>query len=243
MKDEEMGGYIVEGFEKGLEQQVTKVCSRCKKELTLEHFYKFKNSKDGLKSECKDCQKEDYNKNINKRREYEKQYREEHKQQYKEHREKNKEKHKRYMNIYYENNREKFQQYAQDNKGKIYKRNKIYVENNREKIYERNRKRKKLLWKLKHTLKPNEWEQIKLNFNNKCAYCGQAKKLEHEHFIPISKGGEFTVNNIIPACKSCNSKKHNSDFFEWYPQQEFYSKERERLILKHLKIRGENDEK
>ena len=79
-----------------------------------------------------------------------------------------------------------------------------------------------------------QWNYIKGKFNNKCAYCGEEKLLEQEHFIPVNKGGEYTSNNIIPACKHCNSSKQDSNFFEWYPKQDFYSKEREEFILNHL---------
>lgn len=220
----------------------TKICSRCGRELNINNFYKMKSHKDGLRSECKECQKEDYNKNLKKRREYEKQYRKDNAERYKKHRENNKEKHLKYMKKYYTENKQKFKQYSEENKEKIALKNRIYIENNREKINEINRKRKRLFYRLKHTLTDKEWGEIKLKFNNECAYCGQTKKLEHDHFIPISKGGEYTINNIVPSCKSCNRKKHNSDFFSWYPQQEFYSKEREQFILKHLNIRRENDE-
>jgi 5-methylcytosine-specific restriction endonuclease McrA len=80
-----------------------------------------------------------------------------------------------------------------------------------------------------------QWEECKNTFDNKCAYCGKNDKLSQEHFVPVSKGGEYTENNIIPSCKSCNSSKNNSNFFDWYPKQEFYSKIREQNILKHLR--------
>ncbi len=60
------------------------------------------------------------------------------------------------------------------------------------------------------------------------------KRLEQEHFVPISSNGPYTANNIIPACKSCNSSKRDSDFFSWYPKQPFYSKRREAKILRYL---------
>lgn len=34
---------------------LVKTCSICNKELPVEHFYKWKYSKDGLRSQCKDC--------------------------------------------------------------------------------------------------------------------------------------------------------------------------------------------
>lgn len=84
------------------------------------------------------------------------------------------------------------------------------------------------------TLTKDQWEQIMNCFDNKCAYCGKEGKLDQEHFIALINGGEYTHNNIIPACRSCNVRKARLSFFEWYPKQKFYSKIREQKILKFL---------
>ena len=52
-----------------------------------------------------------------------------------------------------------------------------------------------------------------------CAYCGEEKILHKDHFVPLSKGGEFTHNNVVPSCACCNVSKSNNDFFEWYEQE------------------------
>ena len=95
-------------------------------------------------------------------------------------------------------------------------------------------KRRSLKIKLETSFTNNQWEKCKKYFNNKCAYCGKEKELTQDHFVPLSKHGEYTKNNIVPACKSCNSRKHNKNFFEWYPRQEFYTKQRELKILQYL---------
>lgn len=79
-----------------------------------------------------------------------------------------------------------------------------------------------------------QWEECEKAFVYKCAYCGKKRKLTQDHFIPLSKGGEYSLNNIVPVCLSCNSSKLDNDFFEWYPKQPFYSELRERRILKYL---------
>ena len=76
--------------------------------------------------------------------------------------------------------------------------------------------------------------EIIKEFEYKCAYCGEETDLEKEHFIPVSKDGDYTIENIIPACRKCNCSKYNSDFFEWYPTYEFYDTDREIHILKYL---------
>ena len=38
-----------------------------------------------------------------------------------------------------------------------------------------------------------------------------------DHYVPLSRGGEDSVNNLVPACKECNLHKSNktgNEFFE-----------------------------
>jgi len=92
---------------------------------------------------------------------------------------------------------------------------------------------------LEATLTSSQWEEIKMAFNNKCAYCGEEAPLQKEHFVPLSKGGVFTHNNIIPACGPCNRAKHDRYFEEWYPFYQHYSKKREKFILSYLGYVGD----
>lgn len=56
----------------------------------------------------------------------------------------------------------------------------------------------------------DEWKDKKTAFDNLCVYCGSDGKLTRDHYIPISKGGTDSISNIVPACKSCNSRKSAS---------------------------------
>jgi len=56
-----------------------------------------------------------------------------------------------------------------------------------------------------HTLQ--EWEDLKIEFDNKCAFCRQPKKLTKDHIIPLSESGTDYIDNIQPLCRNCNSKK------------------------------------
>jgi len=105
---------------------------------------------------------------------------------------------------------------------------------NKESFVVRQQKRDAKKKKLDSTLTLSQWESIKEYFGESCAYCGKQLPLEQEHFIPVTKNGEYTHNNIIPACKSCNCSKNNKDFFEWYPEFKYYSKKREKFILDYL---------
>ncbi len=43
----------------------------------------------------------------------------------------------------------------------------------------------------------------------KCQYCGTTKELTLDHLIPKAKGGKSSWNNLVTACKRCNSRKGN----------------------------------
>jgi 5-methylcytosine-specific restriction endonuclease McrA len=93
-------------------------------------------------------------------------------------------------------------------------------------------RRRTLKNNLPSTLTKEQWEQTKAAFNNKCAYCGSGGKLTQEHIVPVSDGGGYTAENIIPACARCNFSKKQKPFELWYPSQAFYSVEREAAILR-----------
>ena len=55
-----------------------------------------------------------------------------------------------------------------------------------------------------------DWERIQDRYENRCAYCLEYTEcMTMDHIIPVSKGGKHHKSNIIPACKSCNSRKGN----------------------------------
>lgn len=159
-------------------------------------------------------------------------------------------------------------QYAIENREHIAKYQKAYSIKNKERLakyikkyskkyYKENphvqrisyQRRRAAQQKLPYTLTQKQWEQIKEDFGYKCAYCGISEQeyfkisdeqLHQEHFVPLSRGGEYTHNNIVPSCRSCNSSKNNTDFKEWYPNYENYSQEREKFILDYLGYKTEN---
>lgn len=49
-----------------------------------------------------------------------------------------------------------------------------------------------------------------------CAYCYEIiEKPTMDHIEPISRGGQHTAENIVPACKSCNSSKGAKPLLLW----------------------------
>lgn len=54
-----------------------------------------------------------------------------------------------------------------------------------------------------------QWRDMQAAYDYRCAYCDKRRKgkLTQDHITPLSKGGSHTASNIVPACKSCNSRK------------------------------------
>ncbi|RJQ19881.1 MAG: HNH endonuclease [Nitrospiraceae bacterium] len=66
-------------------------------------------------------------------------------------------------------------------------------------------------------LRKTQWWKLKCA-EGKCYYCGrevQPGGLTMDHIVPIIRGGRSVKNNVVPACKECNSKKKHSLPFEW----------------------------
>lgn len=57
-----------------------------------------------------------------------------------------------------------------------------------------------------------EWNSVKEYFGLHCAYClrheSECGKLCRDHVLPLARGGSDDIDNIVPACRSCNSSKN-----------------------------------
>lgn len=75
-------------------------------------------------------------------------------------------------------------------------------------------------------LSPDQLWRRWVQFDHCCAYCGTKGDLHMEHVIPISKGGEHHLGNIVPACQDCNYSKGRSEVEAWYGSQPFFDQTR-----------------
>lgn len=64
-----------------------------------------------------------------------------------------------------------------------------------------------------------EWREKCAMFNNFCFYCGEAKPLSRDHLVPLCRGGPNDISNIVPACKSCNSRKGRRTAWEYFERR------------------------
>ena len=205
----------------------TKQCTNCDEVKPSEGFYKRKDTRDGLQRECKICQT---SRRTAERRFNPDRHRENGRKYYAANREQtltNTRKH-------YEANRERYSlthhKWYEANKDKKLEQNREWRESNRElasehasrwrkanpkRVRETERryklKRRLLLAGARCDLTLQQWEQIKAFYKHRCALCGEQTQLTRDHVIPITKGGEHTASNIIPLCRSCNSRKGNRE--------------------------------
>ncbi len=65
-----------------------------------------------------------------------------------------------------------------------------------------------------HDLTEAEWTAL-IDAWGGCAYCGADGPLQKDCMLPISRGGRYTLSNVVPACGSCNASKCNTEVTTW----------------------------
>ncbi|GAB2758866.1 HNH endonuclease signature motif containing protein [Nocardioides salsibiostraticola] len=77
------------------------------------------------------------------------------------------------------------------------------------------RRRKRRMSKVEHDLTDAQWLALKAAWEG-CAYCGASNNaLQKDCVLPISRGGRYTLDNVVPACGSCNASKCNAEVTGW----------------------------
>lgn len=227
--------YIIEeGFKR---------CSRCGEIKPISEFYRYKTSKDGLRSECKECQKamqaEYYKANKDKIAEY---------------LQANKDKKKAYNADYYKANKDKIADYYQANKDEILKKQAEWRANNKEKkaaynaaYYQANKDKKAayhdpilnpLNWAKSMVAKYRQMDRERGFDDSKtitaewflkniayrpCAHCG-LRKVGAIGANRLNNNIGHEASNLEPCCKSCNTRENNRDMLErglyWFQKME-----------------------
>ncbi len=69
--------------------------------------------------------------------------------------------------------------------------------------------------RVEHDLTDAQWMALKSAWHG-CAYCGVASDLlQRDCVLALSRGGRYTLDNIVPACRSCNASKCNAEVTAW----------------------------
>ena len=60
-----------------------------------------------------------------------------------------------------------------------------------------------------------QWTAIQAAWGG-CAYCGRSDQaMQRDCVLAISRGGRYTLENVVPACRSCNASKSNDEVTSW----------------------------
>ncbi|MCF8590194.1 HNH endonuclease [Gordonia sp. HY285] len=95
------------------------------------------------------------------------------------------------------------------------------------------RRRKTRMAARTHDLTDEQWMSLQDAWGG-CAYCAApGPGLQKDCMQPISRGGRYTLENVVPACRSCNASKCNTELTTWMRRK----KHNERLFLeRHVLI-------
>lgn len=95
------------------------------------------------------------------------------------------------------------------------------------------RRRKRRMDRVEHDLSDDQWTALKLAWGG-CAYCGVTDRpLQRDCVLAISRGGRYTLDNIAPACGSCNTSKCNDEVTSWMRRKRL---DERAFLLRHLEI-------
>jgi HNH endonuclease len=87
-----------------------------------------------------------------------------------------------------------------------------------------------------HDLTNEQWTALQAAWGG-CAYCGATDKpLQRDCILALSRGGRYTVDNVVPACLSCNTSKCNDEVTGWLRRKRL---DERAFLLRHIEVRIE----
>jgi 5-methylcytosine-specific restriction endonuclease McrA len=61
-----------------------------------------------------------------------------------------------------------------------------------------------------------QWQERVAEYGGLCGYCRQPMgEVTQDHMTPLTRGGNHTLSNVVPACQSCNSRKYTKTLLEF----------------------------
>jgi 5-methylcytosine-specific restriction endonuclease McrA len=87
-----------------------------------------------------------------------------------------------------------------------------------------------------HDLTDAQWTALQLAWGG-CAYCGATQRpLQRDCVLPISRGGRYTLANVVPACRPCNTSKCNGEVTAWLRRKRL---DERAFLLRHAEVRAD----
>jgi len=95
------------------------------------------------------------------------------------------------------------------------------------------RRRKRRMARVEHDLTDEQWSALQAAWGG-CAYCGvTGEPLERDCVLALSRGGRYTLDNVVPACRSCNTSKCNNEVSGWLRRKRL---DERAFLLRHLEL-------
>lgn len=69
-----------------------------------------------------------------------------------------------------------------------------------------------------HYLNPAKKDEVLSKTDGLCAYCGTDENITIDHKVPVGRGGDDDMDNLIAACRPCNAEKRNmthDEYLSW----------------------------
>ncbi|MEP1124719.1 MAG: HNH endonuclease signature motif containing protein [Ilumatobacter sp.] len=88
--------------------------------------------------------------------------------------------------------------------------------------------------RVEHDLTDEQWSALLGEWGG-CAYCGRSDvAMQRDCVQALSRGGRYTLDNIVPACGSCNASKSNDEVTGWLRRKKL---DERTFLLRHLEVR------
>ncbi|MCX6464272.1 MAG: HNH endonuclease signature motif containing protein [Pseudonocardiales bacterium] len=97
------------------------------------------------------------------------------------------------------------------------------------------RKRTRRMRQVEHDLAGEQWAALTEAWGG-CAYCGATDRpLQRDCVLALSRGGRYTLDNIVPACGSCNASKCNDEVTGWLRRKRL---DERAFLARHVEVRA-----
>jgi hypothetical protein len=77
-------------------------------------------------------------------------------------------------------------------------------------------------------------QQIFERDNHQCVYCGSKSDLTLDHVRAKSQGGEYTANNLVASCMTCNRSKATHHWLSWWTAQDHFDLGNFSRVISHI---------
>ncbi len=96
------------------------------------------------------------------------------------------------------------------------------------------KRRQRRMKRVEHDLTVEQWAVVQEAWGG-CAYCAANDvPMQRDCVLALSRGGRYTLTNVVPACASCNASKCNDEVTGWLRRKRL---DERAFLLRYAEIR------